>query len=70
MQYIETVGDLIDALGSDRSRPIRVATQPGYPMEAHFSGVAHEGGDVWLAIGEHFGYEVPRGLHEAAEQGF
>jgi hypothetical protein len=71
MRDIETVGDLIDALGNgDRNTPLRVAVQPNYPMSATLIGVVFHGSEAWLAVSDNEDYDVPRGLHASAEYGF
>lgn len=67
---IATVGELIAALHRyDPTTPVRLATQPGYPLENLLARVActledaeYEGPTrtdppvVWLGAGEHVGY--------------
>ncbi len=68
--HIATVGELIAALELyDPTTPIRLATQPGYPVENTLGLVACTPGDaeyegatrtdppvVWLGAGEQVGY--------------
>lgn len=67
---LATVGDVIAALSTyDPTTPLRIATQPNYPMEHHLARVAYTPDDaegdgtvrtdppvVWLGIGEQVGY--------------
>ena len=65
---ITTVGDLIAALAAyDPTAPVRLATQPGHPMEHTLGRVARTpdtAGDtphtdppvVWLGTGDQVGY--------------
>ncbi|GLY71385.1 hypothetical protein [Amycolatopsis taiwanensis] len=75
---IATVGDLIAALTTyDPATPIRVATQPNYPMEHTLGHVVCTPNDaegdgtpptdppiVWLGIGGQIGY-LPRPAADA-----
>lgn len=67
---LATVGDVIDALsGYDPTTPVRIATQPGYPMEHLLAQVVCTPDDaegdgtpptephvVWLGAGEQVGH--------------
>jgi hypothetical protein len=67
---LATVGDVIAALsGYDAGTPLRIAVEPGYPMEHRLAQVACAPGDangtgatsthppvVWLGTGEQLGY--------------
>ena len=69
-EHPRTVGDLIAALsGYDPATPLRVAAQPGYPMEHLLARVVCTPDDaeswgvrptdppvVWLGTGEQVGY--------------
>ncbi|MGW5054818.1 hypothetical protein [Actinokineospora sp. NPDC004072] len=69
-KHPRTVGDLIAALsGYDPATPLRVAAQPGYPMEHLLARVVCTPDDaqsrgirptdspvVWLGIGEQIGH--------------
>ena len=58
-----TVGDLITALsGYDPTTPLRIAAQPGYPMEHDAEADGTPPTDppvVWLGTGKQVGY-LPR----------
>jgi hypothetical protein len=67
---LATVGDVIAALsGYDPTTPLRIAAQPGYPMEHHLARVVSTPDDaegdgtpptdppvVWLGTGEQVGH--------------
>jgi hypothetical protein len=67
---LATVGDAIAALSAyDPATPLRIAVQPGYPMEHHLAQVVCTPDDaegtgtpptdspvVWLGVGEQVGH--------------
>ncbi|MFD8497307.1 hypothetical protein [Amycolatopsis sp. NPDC059657] len=57
---VATVGDLIAALDRyDLTTPVRLATQPGYPLAntlARVTCTRTESPVVWLGAGEQIGY--------------
>lgn len=67
---LATVGDVIAALsGYDPTTPLRIAAQPGYPMEHHLARVVCTPDDaegdgtlltdppvVWLGLGDQVGH--------------
>jgi hypothetical protein len=67
--HITTVGDAIAALsGYNPTTPLRIAIQPGYPMEHHLAQIVCTPDDaegdgtvrtdppvVWLGVGEQIG---------------
>ncbi|MBB5808867.1 hypothetical protein F4560_008635 [Saccharothrix ecbatanensis] len=67
---LATVGDVIAALSAyDPTIPVRIAAQPGYPMEHHLARVVCTPDDaegdgtppteppmVWLGLGEQVGH--------------
>ncbi|GGS59727.1 hypothetical protein [Actinokineospora fastidiosa] len=69
-KHPQTVGDLIAALsGYDPATPLRIAAQPGYPMEHHLARVVRTPDDAqswgirptdppvaWLGTGEQIGH--------------
>ncbi|PPK63375.1 hypothetical protein V5P93_002344 [Actinokineospora auranticolor] len=67
MTDIPTVGDLVAALiVHDPDSPVRVASQPGHPMEHLLARVAVTPDDdhpdppvVWLGIGDPIGHPPP-----------
>ena len=54
---INTVADLLEYLADfDPSAPVRLASQPSWPMEHYVGRVAETGGAVYIGEGSHIGY--------------